>query len=165
MKLTTVSYVVLNCLFSTELLYLVSLLGSTPFHLIKHWMFNPQARYKQHPKTAVWCFPKPCPYVAECICVGYLKCLLGSHAMQQHIAKTTYTEILKNMAHGNSFKEEIIWKTCHFDKMHRNNYTSEISKQFLRIGHFSSVHLDFSVLDLTNLTIKLIMITNLEGDF
>lgn len=82
-----------------------------------------------------------------------------------NILQKQHTEILKNMAHGNSFKEEIIWKTCHFDKMHRNNYTSEISKQFLRMGHFSSVHLDFSVLDLTNLTIKWIMITNLKGDF
>lgn len=127
-------------------------------------MFNPQVHYKWHSKTAVWCLPKTCPYAAQCICVGYLKCLLGSHAMQQHIAKTTYTEILKNWAHGNSSEEDIILKTCHLDKMQRNNYTSEISKQVFWVGHFSFVNLDFPVSDLAKLTVKQIII-NLKGDF
>lgn len=33
--------------------------------------------------------------------------------------------------------------------MHRNNYTLEISKQYLRISYFTSIHVD--VLDLTSL--------------
>lgn len=125
-------------------------------------MFNPQACYKWHSKTAIWCFPKSCSDVAECVCVGYLKCLLGSHAIQWHIAKPKYIDTPKNLAHGNNIKRGYYLKNLSFDKMHRNKYMLEISKQFLWIGYFSSVHLDFSVMDLTNLTIKWVII---KGDF
>lgn len=56
--------------------------------------------------------------------VGYLKCLLGFHAMQQHIVKAIYTDILTTWHMETKLKSIFFEKfIILIKKKHRNDYT------------------------------------------